>query len=718
MKIVPIVIILYVLLSVGCNSEKSDYDAGIAAYNRGHYSVALSDFESRAMKGDSVAQFCLGFMYKHGKGVAEDPEKAEGWYKKAANQDYAAAQNNLAIIYFRRAEEALNKTEAALNEFIEGKGASEMLKEFRDNSDIALQWFQKAAAHQNNHVAQYNLALTWYSRAVTVEHAAEGAARMKDKILRFLSEDSTDPQGEKILQELLVELESVILNSPSNAVKAYENAINWFTKATEKGYRRAQYELGNRYYHNEGVDKNLTKIQKWKKAVELYEKAEKQNYAPAQNALAKMYAEGKGVDKNFTKAIELYKKAAEQNDVDAQFNLAEMYTGGEEIDENLTETERWKEVVEWYTKAADQGNAAAQNNLAIMYAKGEGGPENPEKAARLYFTAAQQGYPVAQANVGLNFEQGKYGVPQDNAEAYYWYSLALRDPAKLDKLTTRENFAATVTKWRKDVGNNLDDEDKSEIQKRVDDWKPKTLFASGTGFYIDKNHVLTNAHVVRQEEKFRDESKWYKYDELRVGFRYVIEKSVDHDTDLALLYDERGNSDTAIFRSSPIKVVEEVFVFGYPKSNHLSYDGNFTSGTVSGLSHMIDVPQPDNRFQHTAPTQRGNSGGPVFDSVGNVVGVSVSGLPDRYFDEETRQYLNLAQNINFAIKFDVIKGFLEKNKIKIAFKSTHPIEDVEDPIGRRQKIFNQAQKFTVPVLCFKNRVPEPFLVVQMGVAKW
>lgn len=716
MRIVAIAIILCILLGVGCNSEKSVYDVGITAYNRGHYSVALSDFESRAMKGDPVAQFCFGFMYKHGKGVAGDPEKAEEWYKKAAHQDYAPAQNNLAIIYFRRAEEAFNKTEATLNEFTEGKDTSEILKEFRDNSDIALQWFQKAAAHQNNHVAQYNLALTWSSRAVTFDHAAESAAKMKDKILRFLSENSTDPQGEKILQELLEELESLILNSPSNAAKAYENAVNWFTEATEKGYHRAQYELGNRYYHNEGVDKDLTEIQRWKKAVELYEKASKQNYAPAQNTLAKMYADGNGVDKDFTKTVELYKKAAGQNYADAQFNLAEMYKKGEGVEKDLTEA------IKWYEKAAEADNAAAQNNLAVMYADGNGVPKNPEKAARLYFRAAQQGYPVAQANIGLNCEKGTSGLPQNNKEAYYWYSLALRDPAKLDKLTTRENFAATVTKWHKDIGNNLDDEDKSEIQKRVDDWEPKTLFGFGTGFYIDKNHILTNAHVVRQEEKLRDDSKWYKYDELRVGYRYVIEKSdaksVDHDVDLALLYDERGNSDTAIFRSSPVKVVEEVSVFGYPKSDDLSYEGNFTLGTVSGLSYTIDVPQPDNRFQHTAPTQRGNSGGPVFDRTGNVVGVSVSGLPDRYYDMATGQYLNLAQNINFAIKFDVIKEFLKKNKVKIVSEDSHPIKSIEDPISRRQRIFHQAQEFTVPVLCFKNKVPEPFPVVQMGVAKW
>ena len=49
--------------------ESSNYDAGIAAYERGHYEMAMYDFEQRAMQGDPIAQFCLGYMSKHGKGV-------------------------------------------------------------------------------------------------------------------------------------------------------------------------------------------------------------------------------------------------------------------------------------------------------------------------------------------------------------------------------------------------------------------------------------------------------------------------------------------------------------------------------------------------------------------------------------------------------------------------------------------------------------------------
>ena len=85
-------------------AESLNYDAGIAAYKRGHYDVAMYDFEQRAEQGDAVAQFCLGFMYKYGMGVAPNSAKTIEWYTKAAEQGYVPAQNDLGIMYSRLLE--------------------------------------------------------------------------------------------------------------------------------------------------------------------------------------------------------------------------------------------------------------------------------------------------------------------------------------------------------------------------------------------------------------------------------------------------------------------------------------------------------------------------------------------------------------------------------------------------------------------------------------
>ena len=310
----------------------------------------------------------------------------------------------------------------------------------------------------------------------------------------------------------------------------------------------------------------------------------------------------------------------------------------------------------------------------------------PKWRGRLTFTSAQQGYAIAQADLGMNFAEGQQMVSQDDEEAYFWYSLSLKDDIALDKMDF-DIIASEVAVSASQVGDRLSVEQKNMIQKQVDNWKPKQLVSFGTGFYISKNHILTNAHVVSSA------------DELRAPIHRVEVIAVDKELDLALLFSKHENKSSAIFRSYPVDFGEEVVVFGYPLSSVLSYRGNITFGSISGLSSTIDDTHPDNLFQHTAQIQRGNNGGPVLDSAGNVVGIVADSLPPSLISNNGKIEIADVQNVNFAIKFDVIEDFLQKNNIT----------DYSDPIGVLAKdtdlkqIYIKAEKFTVPVLCFVNK---------------
>ena len=616
--------------------EYSNYDAGIAAYYREHYEMAIYDFEQRAVQGDPVAQFCLGYMYKHGKGVRSDPQKAIEWYTKSAEQGYTPAQNDLGVMFLRRWEEL---------ELLERKtGRSDLQPSMESCFEIAFEWLRKAAK-QGNPTSQFNL-------------ASSGALYIK-----FMPPETPD------------------LNKWS------ESALFAYRHAASQDYAPAQNELGKIYQFGLlGIDQDS------KQALQWYLKAAspdlngansgERGYAPAQQNVGTIYLVGDGVQKDSTEAFRWFKMAAEQGNVESQFHLGLLYYNGEGINQNV------KEAFKWFKMAAAQDHPEAQNNLSHMYLEGEEVPENSEMAWRLLFASAQQGCAVAQVNIGQAFEESVDKIPKDYAESYYWYTLALKIKIGLDHVETG-NIVHEVSTARERVGNRLSEKQKNEIQKQVDNWDPKRLVSSGTGFYISANHILTNAHVV------------HSVDELRIPYHCVEIVAVDEDADLALLFDPHGKPDIATFRSYPVDFGEEVSVFGYPLSNILSYRGNGTSGTVSGLTSIIHDPRSNNLFQHTAPTQRGNSGGPVLDAAGNVVGVVVSGLNPDFIQN---------QNVNFAIKFNVIEDFLQRNNVT----------DYKDPISvlakeiDRNDLYIKAEKFTVPVLNFVNQ-ELPFPLEEIGI---
>ncbi|MCH8166953.1 MAG: sel1 repeat family protein, partial [Proteobacteria bacterium] len=72
-----------------------DFQTGLEAYRAGDYMAALRDFRKAADQGLAPAQYVLGVMYHHGRGVAQDYAEAVKWYRRAADQGNANAQFNL-----------------------------------------------------------------------------------------------------------------------------------------------------------------------------------------------------------------------------------------------------------------------------------------------------------------------------------------------------------------------------------------------------------------------------------------------------------------------------------------------------------------------------------------------------------------------------------------------------------------------------------------------
>jgi hypothetical protein len=182
---------------------------------------------------------------------------------------------------------------------------------------------------------------------------------------------------------------------------------------------------------------------------------------------------------------------------------------------------------------------------------------------------------------------------------------------------------------------------------------------NSTAFAINgKGEFLTNYHVVKDCTGLR----------VRIGGEWQEARATAHDegTDLAVI---RARSAPAVpalqFRDdNGIRPADAVIVLGFPYAGLLTTDPQVTTGVVAALSGLRD----DKRYlQLTAPVQPGSSGGPLVDLSGNVVGVVTAKLNKFAAAEWTGlpEWLGtLPENVNFALKSDNARAFLDANGIQ------------------------------------------------------
>jgi hypothetical protein len=175
------------------------------------------------------------------------------------------------------------------------------------------------------------------------------------------------------------------------------------------------------------------------------------------------------------------------------------------------------------------------------------------------------------------------------------------------------------------------------------------ITASGSGYIItSEGHLITNAHVIEGCSSITV-SVASDHVKARVAARDPV-------NDLALLASDLKPKSVAVLRTG-VRLGESIAVFGFPLYGLLATSGNFTLGNVTAVAGIGD----DTRMvQISAPVQPGNSGGPLLDQAGNVVGTVVAKINAIKLARITN---DLAENINFAIKSSIVISFLEANGI-------------------------------------------------------
>jgi S1-C subfamily serine protease len=204
---------------------------------------------------------------------------------------------------------------------------------------------------------------------------------------------------------------------------------------------------------------------------------------------------------------------------------------------------------------------------------------------------------------------------------------------------------------------------------------------SGTGFYVSTDgYVITNNHVIDGCSTINV----IGVAKERKAARLVAASRTD---DLALLKIDTSPSATAIFQeSSRLAQGASVVAYGYPLADLLASTGNVSTGLVTALSGLGDNPR---QMQISAPVQPGNSGGPLIDMKGAVVGVVVSKLNAQVVADAIN---DIPQNVNFAIKVSSLTDFLDANSVSYRRKALQSDLTVE-------ALTQQIKEYTVKIEC-------------------
>ena len=190
--------------------------------------------------------------------------------------------------------------------------------------------------------------------------------------------------------------------------------------------------------------------------------------------------------------------------------------------------------------------------------------------------------------------------------------------------------------------------------------------STGTGFFIDKKgYITTNYHVIKNAKEIEINHNYKSY-----TAKVIIS---DEQNDLAILKIV-DNSFVPLsllnynFKTDLADVGTSVFALGFPLTQIMGEEIKYTDGKISsksGFKGSITT------YQISVPIQPGNSGGPLFDESGNLVGITSSGINK-----------TIADNANYAIKTKYLSMLVDEidDKIELPNSGLNNLSTLQDKI--------------------------------------
>ena len=180
--------------------------------------------------------------------------------------------------------------------------------------------------------------------------------------------------------------------------------------------------------------------------------------------------------------------------------------------------------------------------------------------------------------------------------------------------------------------------------------------ASGSGFFVSKKgHIVTNHHVIDQCKAVKVN---YKADEISAK---II--AIDKTNDLAILQAKINPSKIYAISKEDVSLLEDIIVAGFPLGKKVSAAIKTHKGSVTALAGYEDN---YSNFQTDATINQGNSGGPIINQKGNVVGVAVA----TWVEEGV-------QGVHFGIKSSTLITFAKANSVNFLPQNNRDLSNAE-----------------------------------------
>jgi S1-C subfamily serine protease len=430
-------------------------------------------------------------------------------------------------------------------------------------------------------------------------------------------------------------------------------------------------------------------------ALRLWDAAAEQGVTQAEFYLAAMYASGRGVPRDLIKANAIYQHCADADNGFCQNNLGIPFLHGRGGTVNKVLA------AHYFALAAAKGLAHAITSLADCYENGNGVQVDLRKAVQLYTEAATKDYHIAHGSLGSLYERG-LGLPRNDVYAAMHYLLATRKVVGIENSYDRQEFDKAKANLAR-ISAALSPDQFRRSQSLADRWPnvalPSTEIALGAHEGPLSNSVLSNrlsaATVLvigRNKQSLVIGSAFWIAPGLIVSNRHVVEDLTDDEvivlrsgsseylkgTVIAKTADaDIGNTDFAVIRvrsvdgvvaltlSAVVAPLTDVVASGYPgfavqddpafwrriKSNDWTAPSIvITSGQVASVQN------PQGRAEvlmHTAQIWQGNSGGPLIDRCGRVVGINTYRFADPKSGEQA----------NYAVSASALMLFLRDNGV-------------------------------------------------------